>query len=331
MDKRERLEAAIRGQPVDRAPIALWRHFPGDDQRPADLAAATVAFQRRWDFDFVKVTPASSFCVRDWGAVDEWIGNIEGTRDYTRRPIRAAEDWLALRPLDPRAGALGDQLRCLELIRAELPDAPIVQTIFNPLSQAKNLAGPDLPSMLRRHPREVKHGLEIIAATTVEFIRAAKAIGVDGIFLAVQHASASLLSEAEYREFGVEHDLRVLAAAQGWLNVLHLHGDAVYFELLADYPVQIWNWHDRETPPHLAGGLARVRGAVCGGLAREATMLRGAPGDVRAAVLDAIEQTAGRRLIVGTGCVLLIPTPEANLRAARDAVQSARASTGHCA
>ena len=327
MNKRERLEAAIHGQPVDRAPIALWRHFPGDDQRPGDLAAATVAFQRRWDFDFVKVTPASSFCVRDWGAADEWIGNIEGTRDYIRRPIHAAEDWLALRQLDPRAGALGDQLRCLELIRDELPDMPIIQTIFNPLAQAKNLVVPGLVSMLRGHPHEVKRALEIIASTTIEFVRAATAAGVDGIFFAVQHASAALMSQAEYREFGVEYDLRVLAAAQdGWLNVLHLHGDAVYFDLLAGYPVQVWNWHDRETPPDLAHGLARVRGAVCGGLAREATMLRGAPDAVHAEVMDAIEQTGGRRLIVGTGCVMLIPTPEANLRAARDAVQSIRLS-----
>ena len=59
MNKRERLEAAIAGQSVDRVPVALWRHFPGDDQDPSDLAAATIAFQRRWDFDFVKVTPAS--------------------------------------------------------------------------------------------------------------------------------------------------------------------------------------------------------------------------------------------------------------------------------
>ncbi len=80
MNKRERLEAAISGQGVDRMPVALWRHFPGDDQDPAHLAAATVAFQRRWDFDFVKVTPASSFQIRDWGVQDVWTGNIEGTR-----------------------------------------------------------------------------------------------------------------------------------------------------------------------------------------------------------------------------------------------------------
>ena len=83
MTKRERLEAAIRGEATDRVPVALWRHFPGDDYRPEDLAASTVGFQRRYDFDFVKVTPASSFSVADWGVRDEWRGNEEGTRVYT--------------------------------------------------------------------------------------------------------------------------------------------------------------------------------------------------------------------------------------------------------
>lgn len=69
MTKRERLEATIRGESTDRAPVAL-RHFPVDDQDPADLAASTVAFQRQYDFDLIKVTPASSFCVRDWGVED---------------------------------------------------------------------------------------------------------------------------------------------------------------------------------------------------------------------------------------------------------------------
>lgn len=323
MKKRERLEAAIHGQKVDRIPIALWRHFPGDDQSPSDLAAATVAWQRRWDFDFVKVTPASSFCIRDWGAEDVWTGNIEGTRDHTRYPVQRADDWLNLQPLDPRTGSLGQQLRCLELIRAELPDAPIVQTIFNPLSQAKNLAGPSaLPSMLRLYAKQLRRGLETITATTIEFIRAARLIGVDGIFLAVQHASADVLSEAEYREFGVEFDLRLLEAARAmWLNVIHLHGERVYFDLVSGYPAHVWNWHDRETYPNLQQGLAKVSGAVCGGIARDAALLAGTPQQVRAEVEDAVKQTGGRRLIVGTGCVTLIPSPEANLRVAREAVE----------
>ena len=101
MSKRERLEAAIHGEKVDRPPVALWRHFPGDDQDPADLAASTLAFQQQYDFDFIKVTPASSFCVRDWGVEDLWQGNQEGTREYSPHPIRAPEQWFSLRPLDP--------------------------------------------------------------------------------------------------------------------------------------------------------------------------------------------------------------------------------------
>src|SRR5512143_3830079 len=130
MKKRELLEAAIAGQSVDRVPVALWRHFPGDDQDPASLAAATIAFQRRWDFDFVKVTPASSFQIKDWGVQDEWQGNSEGTRQYTERPIKRASDWRKLNVLEARSGALGEQLKCLKSIVEALPDVPVIQTVF---------------------------------------------------------------------------------------------------------------------------------------------------------------------------------------------------------
>ena len=35
MDKRARLQATLQGDPVDRVAVALWRHFPVDDQDPA--------------------------------------------------------------------------------------------------------------------------------------------------------------------------------------------------------------------------------------------------------------------------------------------------------
>jgi uroporphyrinogen decarboxylase len=311
MTKRERLEAAIRGEPTDRPPVALWRHFPGDDQDPAELAASTVAFQQQYDFDFVKVTPASSYCVRDWGVEDSWLGNEEGTREYTGHPIRTAEQWYTLRRLEPEEGALGSQLRCLDLIREQLGDeTPFVQTIFNPLSQAKNLVGrQNLVGHLRRDPEAVRAGLEVLTDTTVRFIMAACERGIAGIFLAVQHAS-------------IPFDQRLLEAASGlWLNVLHLHGNRVMFDLLADYPVQVVNWHDRETPPTLREGKTRVQGAVLGGLRQWDTMLRGTPEDVRREATDAMQQTDGLGFILGTGCVTPITAPWANLRAARDSVE----------
>src|SRR5512143_3019454 len=319
MNKRERVEAAIAGQYVDRIPVALWRHFPGDDQDPADLAAATIAFQRRWDFDFVKVTPASSFQIKDWGAQDEWRGNIEGTRHYTFRPIQHAADWRDLKVLDARSGALGAQLKCLSMVVETLPDVPVIQTVFSPLAQAKNLAGDRLLSDLRHHPAELKAGLEVITQSTIDFVVALQATDAAGIFYAVQLATSDALSVAEYREFGREYDLRIMAALKGlWLNVAHLHGDNVYFDLIADYPVQVWNWHDRETWPALKDGLKSIKGAACGGLNRDMVMLRGRPEAVQSEVEDAIAQANGRRLIIGTGCVMMIPTPEVNIKTAVD-------------
>jgi uroporphyrinogen decarboxylase len=321
MNKRERLEAAIAGQDVDCVPVALWRHFPGDDQDPHDLAAATIAFQRRWDFDFVKVTPASSFQIKDWGVKDEWEGNTEGTRRYVYRPIERAADWRKLKVLDARSGALGTQLKCLKMIVEALPDVPVIQTVFSPLAQMKNLAGERLLIDLRQNPAESKAALEVIAQSTLAFVREIAATGAAGIFYAVQHATSNLLSKAEFAEFGREYDLRILAATKDyWLNVMHIHGDNVYFDAVADYPLQVWNWHDRETGPSLTDGLARIKGAACGGIARDSVMLCGLPGDVRQQVADAIAQTNGRRYIVGTGCVTMIPTPEANIRAAIEGV-----------
>src|SRR6266849_4403360 len=119
MDKRERLQATLHGEPVDRVAVALWRHFPVDDQDPEALAAATVEWQEQYDFDLVKVTPASSFCLKDWGAEDQWTGNPEGTREYTNRVIQRLEDWMVLKGLDSHQGHLGRQLQALGLIRAE--------------------------------------------------------------------------------------------------------------------------------------------------------------------------------------------------------------------
>jgi uroporphyrinogen decarboxylase len=322
MTKAERLQAAIRGEPVDRPPVALWRHFPGDDQCPQDLATETVAFQRRYDFDFVKVTPASSFCLQDWGAEDVWMGNMEGTREYTVYPVRVPEDWRNLRLLEPTQGALGAQLEVLRLIARDLGETPFIQTIFSPLAQAKNLVGEEnLLVHLRRWPDALHAGLETITATTIRFVEAARATEIAGIFYAVQHAQYRLLSEEEYRAFGRPYDLRILEAALGlWLNVLHLHGNDVMVDLLADYPVQVINWHYREMWPSLAEAQERFGGAVCGGLQQWEVMVRGTPEAVRVQAADAITQTGGRRFILGTGCVPPIVAPACNIRAAREAV-----------
>jgi len=322
MTKRDRLAAAIRGEETDRPLVALWRHFPTDDLDAEQLALSAVAFQTQYDWDFIKLTPTSSYSVEDWGCRVAYRGHPEGTSEYIARPIEAPHDWARLEPLDPHSGALGQQLACIRRAR-ELagPDIPIIETVFSPISQAKNLIGGGLEIVhLRRHHVELQHALEVIAETTRRFVAMALDAGANGIFYAMQRASADFLGEQEYREVMRPLDLRILEAAQGGsFNMLHLHGLHTYFELVADYPAHALNWHDRDTGPSLAEGARRFPGLVGGGLSQR-DMVEGTPERVQALAREAIDTLGGRRLCLSTGCVMQTVTPWGNIRALRAAV-----------
>ena len=312
----------MQGERLDHPPVALWRHFPVDDQSPERLAKATLHFQSVYDFDLVKVTPASSFSIRDWGAEDEWRGHTEGTRQYTKRVISDPRDWERLPVLDASAPHLAGQLACLRFIRAGLdPETPLLQTVFSPLAMAKNLAGNEtLIAHIRLYPEAVLKGLATIAKTTRRFMEACLDTGIDGVFYAIQHAQASLLTLDEYKTFGVPFDQKVLEPSQSlWCNLLHLHGHDVYFSLLSSFHFQIVNWHDRETYPSLADAQKLFSGVVCGGM-RQDTLVYQDQAEVQKEAADALQQTQGHRFMLGTGCVVPVIAPHGNLLTARNAV-----------
>jgi uroporphyrinogen decarboxylase len=281
LKKRERLEKTIAGEATDRVPVSLWRHFPGDDQRASDFATAAIEWQQRYDWDFVKVTPASSFCLIDYGVQDRWVGALEGTREYTKQVVHKSLEWTDLRPLDPSKGALGRQIEALSLIRKGLgDDVPVIQTIFSPLAQARHIADTaTLIKHMRTAPDRLKTGLNIITDSTLRFIDAIRRSGIAGVYYAVQLGGYGDLTPQEYAEFGRLYDLQILKAVpkDWWFNMLHLHGDAPIFELFVDYPVQALNWHDRETEPDLATGKRKFKGALCGGLGHWEPVHNGTP------------------------------------------------------
>jgi uroporphyrinogen decarboxylase len=168
----------------------------------------------------------------------------------------------------------------------------------------------------------VHAGLQVIARSTQRFIEALHETGIDGIFYAVQHAQYGLMTEAEYDVFGRAYDLATLAPAGDMrLKLLHLHGLDVMFDRFVDYPVDIVNWHDRETYPSLGVGQARFPGVVCGGVMIE-SLVYASPDQVRAEALDAVQSTGGRRFILGTGCVTPTTAPWGNIMAVRQSVES---------
>jgi uroporphyrinogen decarboxylase len=322
-DKRKRLEAAVANEPLDRLPVALWRHWPGDDQDGAALAAAHLQWQAAYDWDLVKVGPASSYSVADWGVEDRWEGHIEGTRKTTHYPVQSPSDWEALRPADPSRGMLATQIKALRLVGQGLRgETPFIATVFSPLSMAKHLAGNEVMlTHMREHPDAFQRGLETLTESIARFIEAARATGIAGVYYAVQHAAYPLLSRVEFETFGRPYDLRALAgAADLWCNVVHLHGMRVMFDQVADYPMAFLNWHDRETGIPLAEGLKHIRGAASGGVSQW-TIHQDGPVETLVEIRDARRQTGDRRLLLGTGCVIMTTTPLRNIRAFREAVE----------
>jgi uroporphyrinogen decarboxylase len=331
MNKRERVEAALRGAEVDRVPTSFWGHNYLKEWSAEGLAEAMLDSFRAHDWDFMKVNPRASYHVEGWGAVLERSNDPNRGPTFQRAPVRYPEDWERLRPLEPDRGVLGEQLTALRLIRDHLKgEAHFVQTIFSPLSVAKYLAGNHVEPVkesIAGHRRALETALDTISKVFAEYAQACIEAGASGIFFATTGwASKDQLRKDEYRTFGIPYDLRVLdaVAAKAPFNILHNCGDNIYFDLLADYPVEAISWAATLSGnPTLGEGKRRTRRAVMGGVSEKTTLPDGTPEEVAAEVSRALDQTGGRRVLIAPGCSIPPRTPRANLEAAATAARGA--------
>ena len=320
MSRRERLQAAISRQPTDRVPFAVWRHFPAVDRSPAGLAQSTLRFHEHYGSDFLKITPRGGYAVEAWGCVESDEVLPTGNRPCASCAIKHPDDWKRIRVLDPGT-ATGWVEEIETIIRLgfdrRIGDAPVLPTLFSPLSLARKLSGERLAHDLREHPTAVTGALEAITETLVKFADLALREGVSGIFYSIQTASRRVLDEEQYERFGEPYDRQFLSEIhpRSFLTIVHGHGEALMFEQLGRLPGHVWNWDDRVSGPPLAEGHRLVSGAVCGGLDQARTLRHGT---ADAAVAEAREATAsvgGTGLIVAPGCVLLSGTPDATVAA----------------
>jgi uroporphyrinogen decarboxylase len=325
MTKAERIQAALQQGAVDRPPVSFWRHFPDLDEDPSALADALLAFHDRYDLDFIKVMPTGVYCVEDWGCQVAYRGDLDGSRVCVDHVVKRSGDWKRIRPLDPEAGALGRELRCLrEVVKGCPDDAPVLQTIFSPLSIAKKLAHDEqFLADLRERPGLIHGALEVITETMRRYVAVCLDSGAEGIFFATQVAGEGLLTAEEHRTFAEPYDRQVLAEviARSPFSILHVHGLNIPFDVMAAYPLPAINWHDRRTAPSLQEAKRRYRGVVVGGLNEVETLREGPEKAVRAQVRDALGQTGGVGHILAPGCVVPLDVPEPHLRVIREAVE----------
>lgn len=329
LTQRERVQAAIRGEAVDRVPFSLWFHVPHKDQDPIALAEESVRLAVKYDYDFIKLCPYGNYGAQDYGlSCDFFCTPTQPVRERKFRSL-TPEEWESLPVLPAVYGTYGKVLQIVTATKKELKrqglDLPVLQTIFNPLTTAAKLAGPKLWQDIQTHPEAVKAGLEAIAQTTINFINANMEEGADGFFYASQTARADVISREDHAVFAEPYDRKVAAAFAGktWFNVVHIHGENTYWDILSQYPVEVVNWHDQWAGPTLAEARKRSGKCFLGGI-NERDVFGNPEVDaqqVAEQVGRAIQEAGKEGLIIGPGCCAHPAVIESHVYAARLAAE----------
>jgi uroporphyrinogen decarboxylase len=325
VNKRERVQAALHGEPVDRVPISFWGHHYVAENSAAGLADETVRRAREFDWDYLKPQSRAQAFAEMWGLA--YTASPAADRKYTttRVPLEGAADLARLQPADPTTGALSEQIEALRQIRAAVgSDVPIIWTVFSPVMIARYLLPGDAAQVVeiaRSDPAALAAGLEAISETLSDYVRACLDNGADGIFYATNLANRDLLTLDECARFQRPYDLRVLAAgAAAWFNVMHICRQEALFDAFTDYPVHAFSWALAPGNPSLAEGHRRTGKASMGGIPHTFDGL--GPSNVADFARAAMRDMDSRWLLLAPDCSIGIDTSDGLLLAARDAARS---------
>jgi len=279
MSSRERVDAVLRGDDVDRPPFSFWHHFLDKDKAAEAHARVTLEFHRKFRTDLVKVMS-----------------------DY---------DYQSSQPANPFAR----QIRALEIIRDGMAgDAYFIETVFNPYKVAENLSSPAAVRwQIANEPQKLLDTLEAIAGAEANHTLRAAQAGAAGIFLAIANAEPQVMTEAEYAKFSEPFDRMVLRAADGLpLNTLHLHGDKVYLERFwKGWPAVAINYSTFTTGVPMAEARAKFSGVLMGGL--DEVNYRKLTTDDLKRQWQTAQRQVGRGFILTPGCSVPNDSTDAEL------------------
>ncbi len=343
ISKRERVEAALKGEAVDRVPVSAWRHFLTDEGRPDTLAQVSLRHFRDFDWDWLKINPRATYYAEAWGNRYDFNDYDSVIPRLIEGPINTPADLEKIQPIHPTAGVFAEHLDLTRQVRAGIGDAPVLQTVFSPLTVLSFLvARPKFNKIeefgraqydgvrqyLRENPAGAHEALKNIATTLGHYAAAAVDSGASGIFFAiVKLAREGILTEPEFVEFGKPYDLQVLQAVQdASFNMMHICGPYAYFSDVTDYPVHALNWATvGQHNPTIAEARSQTKLALVGGVDELGAMQTGTPEQVIAESLEAIRATGGRHFLLTPGCGTNEDVPDANLHALRNAANLAAA------
>mgnify|MGYP000002856138 FL=1 len=314
MTKKERVIAAIKGQPVDRIPSGFWLHFPESCFYGDAAVQAHLKFFRETETDIQKI-------------MNENLVPCD-------IPIRKAVDWKNLKPFHRQSPFIVNQVeiikRILDLTGGEGLTLATVHGIVASAWHARGgSAGYEtgsglLAEHLREDPQAVSYGWEIISDGLAILTQACLEAGEDGIYYAALGGESYLFTDEEFETYIKPHDLKVLKAAEDSpYNVLHICKDRLNLERYRNYPCAVVNWGVYEQNPSLLEGAAIFPDkAILGGLDdRSGVLVDGTKEQIQNEVNQILRMMDGRRFLLGADCTLPTEIAYDRIHAAVEAVE----------
>lgn len=290
MNKKQRVDRVLAGQPVDRPPLSLWYHFGVQHGGGETFARTTLDFFDHYDFDFLKVMN------------DYFYPAPEGLE-----AVRNPQDLQRLQRFAVAQSPWREQFKALRIIAAALENkAYFVDTVFDAWqSLHRNLAGEYMQELMEAAPQALLDALDRISDNLIDYCRTSIELGSAGIFLSIP-AAAEILSREQFLIFVKPFARKVLEAIRppAAMNVLHVHGKALFFEDVLDLPAHVFNWWDRGPDgPALQWVKDRIPGCVMGGI-DQTLVARRTRAFLKAHVREALEMGGDRRFFLANGCTI---------------------------
>jgi MtaA/CmuA family methyltransferase len=338
MTSRERVLAALRGQPVDRTPVVnptsiatvelmdyVDAPFPDANRDPELMARLAATGYTELGFDSIMPVfsiiqeSAALGCKMQWEQKDNW------PTVRMREPIFESPDDIQI-PADlidhPDTRCVLDAIRILR--RRFGDEVAVIGKTMGPWSLAYHTFGVE-PFLLLSldDPAATKLVLDRLKESTIAFGLAQIEAGADALTLP-DHATGDLVSGEYYHRYLQDLHVEFAERLQAPI-ILHICGKTTdRMGYIAETGVAAFHF-DSKNDPAESVRIVDGRIGLVGNINNPETLYSKGPDAVRAEVVRALE--AGVRMI-GPECAIPLQTPLESLRVIRETVVDWHASRG---
>jgi len=301
MTKKERFLAAVKGGAVDRPPLTAWVHFQSDHLSAVEVADLHEAFFNAYDFDILKVMNDYRYPVPEGVRT---LDDPEALKQYTKLSLDHP--------------VFATQLEVLRILRERMgPDIPMVETLFEPYQQILRNVGFGESDNFFNNKALALEAVECVTETTLDYLKAARSTGIDGVFLSINGAipkgQPRGVTPEQHDTFQAPFAKRVLEGAEGLVRILHIHGNHLEIDRAMDYPCEVVHVSDRLSHNPTLSELRKLTDKCLMGGINETRIQEYTLPEIEREVDDSFAQAGKENFILGPGCTIPSFTSARNL------------------